>query len=155
MTSRNSRPHSLMQSGEQKTSALISCRFMERMDTCSIVSWRSESCRVQRLKLHFYTGFVSPLSNQRTDEYGGSLENRLRLPLEIVALVRKEWDGPLFYRVSATDWHDGEEKADDVQDGEGWNYWYVPGGVRERCMVQTFNGPSAPHLSGAFNKRQF
>lgn len=48
--------------------------------------------------------FLSPLSNQRTDEYGGSLENRMRFPLRVVAAVREEWPGPLFVRVSATDW---------------------------------------------------
>lgn len=53
--------------------------------------------------------FLSPLSNTRTDEYGGSLENRMRLPLEVAAAVRAEWpdDRPLFARISATDWSDG------------------------------------------------
>lgn len=91
---------------------------------------RAKEVGVDFLQIHgahgyLFHNFVSPLSNHRTDEYGGSLGNRLRLPLEIVALVRKEWDGPLFYRVSATDWHEGEEKADDKQDGEGWNYWGI------------------------------
>lgn len=50
--------------------------------------------------------FLSPLSNQRTDEYGGSFENRIRLLLEIVAAVREVWPAeyPLFVRISATDW---------------------------------------------------
>jgi 2,4-dienoyl-CoA reductase-like NADH-dependent reductase (Old Yellow Enzyme family) len=49
--------------------------------------------------------FLSPVSNRRTDEYGGSFENRVRLILEIVAAVRAEWqDLPLWVRVSATDW---------------------------------------------------
>ena len=50
--------------------------------------------------------FLSPLSNERTDEYGGSFENRCRLPLEVVAAVKGElpaWS-PLFVRISATDW---------------------------------------------------
>lgn len=53
--------------------------------------------------------FLSPLSNRRTDEYGGSLENRMRLPLEVARAVRKEWPTrlPLFVRISATDWADG------------------------------------------------
>lgn len=53
--------------------------------------------------------FLSPLSNQRTDEYGGSLENRMRLPLRVAAAVREIWPArwPLFVRVSATDWADG------------------------------------------------
>ncbi len=53
--------------------------------------------------------FLSPLSNVRTDEYGGSLENRMRMLLEIVRAVRQEWpeDKPLFVRVSTTDWAEG------------------------------------------------
>jgi 2,4-dienoyl-CoA reductase-like NADH-dependent reductase (Old Yellow Enzyme family) len=58
--------------------------------------------------------FLSPLSNQRTDAYGGSFENRTRLLREIVAAVRVAWPerAPLFVRISATDWIDG---AWDVQ----------------------------------------
>jgi 2,4-dienoyl-CoA reductase-like NADH-dependent reductase (Old Yellow Enzyme family) len=53
--------------------------------------------------------FCSPLSNLRTDEYGGTLENRMRLPLAVARAVRAAWpdDKPVFYRVSATDWHEG------------------------------------------------
>lgn len=53
--------------------------------------------------------FLSPLSNQRTDEYGGSLENRMRLPLEVAQKVREALPEnlPLFVRISATDWVDG------------------------------------------------
>ncbi|WP_277437162.1 NADH:flavin oxidoreductase/NADH oxidase [Streptomyces sp. SPB162] len=60
--------------------------------------------------------FLSPHSNHRTDEYGGSFENRIRLALEVVDAVRAVWpaDLPVFFRVSATDWltENGE--------GEGW-----------------------------------
>jgi 2,4-dienoyl-CoA reductase-like NADH-dependent reductase (Old Yellow Enzyme family) len=53
--------------------------------------------------------FMSPISNRRTDEYGGSFENRIRYLLEVVDAVRSEWpdDKPLFVRISATDWIDG------------------------------------------------
>ena len=53
--------------------------------------------------------FVSPLSNHRTDAYGGSLENRMRLPLEVSRAVRAAWpkDKPVLYRISATDWAEG------------------------------------------------
>src|ERR1700756_3720570 len=53
--------------------------------------------------------FLSPLSNQRTDAYGGSFENRTRLLREIVAAVRGAWPerAPLFVRISATDWVEG------------------------------------------------
>jgi len=53
--------------------------------------------------------FLSPLSNQRKDEYGGSFENRVRFVLELTDEVRKVWDEkfPLFVRISATDWVEG------------------------------------------------
>ncbi|HEY8496214.1 MAG TPA: NADH:flavin oxidoreductase/NADH oxidase [Limnochordales bacterium] len=53
--------------------------------------------------------FLSPLSNRRDDEYGGSLENRMRFPLEVVRAVREVWpeEYPLFVRISATDWVPG------------------------------------------------
>jgi 2,4-dienoyl-CoA reductase-like NADH-dependent reductase (Old Yellow Enzyme family) len=56
--------------------------------------------------------FLSPLSNQRTDEYGGSFENRVRFPLEVIRAVRAAWPQhlPVFVRISATDWVEG-----------GWN----------------------------------
>ena len=53
--------------------------------------------------------FLSPLSNHRDDEYGGSFENRTRLLLEVVSAVRTVWpaDNPLFVRISCTEWTDG------------------------------------------------
>lgn len=59
--------------------------------------------------------FLSPLSNYRTDRYGGSFENRIRLLLEIVDAVREVWpqELPVFVRISASDWADGGWTADD------------------------------------------
>ena len=53
--------------------------------------------------------FVSPISNRRADEYGGSLENRMRFPLAVAEAVRRAWpeDKPVLYRLSATDWAEG------------------------------------------------
>ena len=53
--------------------------------------------------------FLSPLSNLRTDEYGGSLENRMRFPLQVCAEVRKIWPAhlPVMLRISASDWKEG------------------------------------------------
>jgi 2,4-dienoyl-CoA reductase-like NADH-dependent reductase (Old Yellow Enzyme family) len=66
------------------------------------------------IELHMAHGyllheFLSPLANRRTDGYGGSLENRMRLPVEVAQRVRAEWPEslPLFVRVSASDWVDG------------------------------------------------
>jgi 2,4-dienoyl-CoA reductase-like NADH-dependent reductase (Old Yellow Enzyme family) len=59
--------------------------------------------------------FMSPLTNKRKDDYGGSFENRIRFLLDIVAAVRSVWpDGyPLFVRISASDWRDGGWTLDD------------------------------------------
>ncbi|HEY4208605.1 MAG TPA: NADH:flavin oxidoreductase/NADH oxidase [Puia sp.] len=59
--------------------------------------------------------FYSPLSNHRTDAYGGSFDHRIRLLLETVEIVRKEWgqDKPLFVRISATEWTEGGWNIDD------------------------------------------
>ena len=59
--------------------------------------------------------FLSPLSNTRGDEYGGSFENRTRFLLEIIEAVKCEWPGeyPLFLRISATDWVDGGWSVED------------------------------------------
>ena len=59
--------------------------------------------------------FLSPLSNHRTDDYGGSLANRARFPLEIVRAARAAWpaDLPLWVRISSTDWVDGGLTLDD------------------------------------------
>jgi anthraniloyl-CoA monooxygenase len=71
-------------------------------------------CGFDILELHFAHGylvssFITPLSNRRTDEYGGSLENRMRFPLEVFDAVRDAWpkDRPISVRISATDWAPG------------------------------------------------
>jgi len=73
------------------------------------------------LELHFAHGyllssFLSPLTNQRSDEYGGSLENRMRFPLAVFAEARAEWPEakPISVRISATDWVDGGFSGDDA-----------------------------------------
>jgi 2,4-dienoyl-CoA reductase-like NADH-dependent reductase (Old Yellow Enzyme family) len=59
--------------------------------------------------------FLSPLSNHRTDQYGGSFENRIRFLIEILDTVRSVWpeENPLFVRISASDWTEGGWTADD------------------------------------------
>ncbi|QHW00831.1 NADPH dehydrogenase NamA [Spirosoma endbachense] len=59
--------------------------------------------------------FLSPLSNQRTDEYGGSFDNRIRLLLQVIEQVQAVWpeEYPLFVRISATEWTEGGWTADD------------------------------------------
>lgn len=78
---------------------------------------RAVQAGYQLMEIHAAHGyllhqFMSPLSNLRTDEYGRSFENRIRLTMEVLEAVQSEWpkDLPLFVRISATDWADG-----------GWN----------------------------------
>ncbi len=80
---------------------------------------RADKMGVDAIELHGAHGyllheFLSPLSNQRSDGYGGSLENRMRYPLEVFAAVRAAYQGVLGIRVSASDWVDGGLTADEV-----------------------------------------
>ena len=73
---------------------------------------RADAMGIEAIELHGAHGyllheFLSPLSNQRTDAYGGNLENRMRYPLEVFAAVRAAFTGVLGMRVSASDWVDG------------------------------------------------
>jgi anthraniloyl-CoA monooxygenase len=66
-------------------------------------------CGLDALELNFahgylVAGFISPLTNRRADDYGGSLDNRMRLPLEVLDAVRATWDRALLVRISASDW---------------------------------------------------
>ena len=65
---------------------------------------------------YLLSSFLSPLSNQRSDEFGGSLENRARFPLRVVDAVRAAWpaEKPLSVRISATDWVTGGFSGDDA-----------------------------------------
>jgi 2,4-dienoyl-CoA reductase-like NADH-dependent reductase (Old Yellow Enzyme family) len=83
---------------------------------------RAQKAGFQVIELHGAHGyllheFLSPLSNQRTDEYGGSFENRIRFVLEIIKAIRSVWpeEYPLFLRISASDWvEDGWSIEDSV-----------------------------------------
>jgi anthraniloyl-CoA monooxygenase len=73
------------------------------------------------LELHSAHGyllasFLSPLTNRRQDPYGGSLENRLRFPLEVFAALRAAWPArkPMSVRISATDWQEGGISEEDA-----------------------------------------
>lgn len=90
-----------------------------RKDFVRAARW-SEEAGFDLIELHMGHGyllssFLSPLSNKRTDEYGGSIENRLRFPLEVFRLVRGAWpeSKPVSIRVSAIDWEDGGNTIED------------------------------------------
>lgn len=81
---------------------------------------RAERAGFDMLELHcahgyLLAGFISPLTNHRTDDYGGSLENRLRYPLEVFRALRETWprEKPMSVRISATDWKDGGITGED------------------------------------------
>lgn len=65
---------------------------------------------------YLLSSFLSPLTNRRTDRYGGDLDGRLRFPLEVFDAVRAAWPAarPMTVRISATDWHDGGTDVDDA-----------------------------------------
>jgi anthraniloyl-CoA monooxygenase len=82
---------------------------------------RADRAGFDMIELHAAHGyllasFISPLTNKRTDEYGGSLENRLRFPLEVFRALRVTWpsEKPMSVRISATDWVDGGLTGDDA-----------------------------------------
>jgi len=82
---------------------------------------RGRACGFDMLELHCAHGyllasFISPLTNTRTDAYGGSLTNRLRYPLEVFEALRAVWPShqPMSVRISATDWAEGGLTGDDA-----------------------------------------
>lgn len=90
-------------------------KAMDEKDMAKVVAdfeaaaLRAKAAGFDVVELHMAHGyllssFLSPASNTRTDAYGGSLENRMRFPLQVVKAVRAAWQGPLFARISACDW---------------------------------------------------
>lgn len=108
---------------------------------------RAEAARLDAVEIHAAHGyllheFLSPLSNHRTDGYGGSLEHRARLLLEIVEAVRAVWPAhkALLVRLSATDWVEGGLTVDDQVRVARWL------GERGVDLVDCSSGGNAPAL---------
>lgn len=106
--------------GEEKPLALDKEGIGKVIADFKAATYRAIKAGFRVIELHAAHGyllhqFLSPLSNQRTDEYGGSFENRIRLLLEIVDTIRGAWPAeyPLFVRISATDWTPGGWAAED------------------------------------------
>ncbi|OSD03240.1 FMN-linked oxidoreductase [Trametes coccinea BRFM310] len=99
--------------------------FLQAVERCKKIGY--DFLEVHTAHGYLLHEFLSPLSNARTDQFGGSLENRMRFPLEIARRVRAAWDKPLFLRLSATDWADGPEM--DPVTGE-WRQW----GIRQSTI---------------------
>ncbi len=105
--------------GTESPKALDRAGIQKVIDDYKAAAVRALKAGYKVLEIHAAHGyliheFLSPLSNQRTDAYGGSFENRIRLLLEIVEAVKTVWPDtlPLFVRISATDWTEGGWDAD-------------------------------------------
>lgn len=107
--------------GERLPHELSKSELNELIDAFVVAAQRSDRIGVDGIELHGAHGyllhqFLSPIANQRTDEYGGSYENRIRFPLELFKAVREAYQGVLGIRISASDWIEGgwtpEETAD-------------------------------------------
>lgn len=100
--------------GSQLPRELNSTDLEQLLDQFEASARRALLAGFQIVEVHMAHGyllhqFLSPLSNRRVDNYGGSLENRMRFPLKVFARVRKVWpeELPVIVRISATDWMDG------------------------------------------------
>jgi len=100
--------------GELAPRALATDELPQLVEAFARSAERAERLGFDAIELHAAHGyllheFLSPIANRRDDAYGGSLENRMRFPLQVVAAVRDAWpaDRPLGVRVSATDWIEG------------------------------------------------
>ncbi|MFF8997226.1 bifunctional salicylyl-CoA 5-hydroxylase/oxidoreductase [Streptomyces achromogenes] len=107
--------------GSQIPRELSRARLTDIREQFTAAAWRAARAGFDLLELHcghgyLLSGFLSPLTNRRTDAYGGPLERRLRFPLEVFDAVRGVWpaERPMTVRISATDWADGGTGAEDA-----------------------------------------
>nr|WP_307788183.1 bifunctional salicylyl-CoA 5-hydroxylase/oxidoreductase [Streptomyces actinomycinicus] len=107
--------------GGQTPRQLTRAQLTDVREQFAAAAWRAARVGFDLLELHcahgyLLSGFLSPLTNRRTDAYGGSLERRLRFPLEVFDAVRGVWpaERPMTVRISATDWAEGGTTAEDA-----------------------------------------
>ncbi|WP_371555093.1 bifunctional salicylyl-CoA 5-hydroxylase/oxidoreductase [Streptomyces longwoodensis] len=107
--------------GSQTPRELSRAQLTDLREQFTAAGRRAARAGFDLLELHcahgyLLSGFLSPLTNRRTDAYGGSLDRRLRFPLEVFDAVRAVWPGerPMTVRISATDWAEGGTSADDA-----------------------------------------
>ncbi len=91
---------------------------------------------------YLLSGFLTPLQNRRTDDYGGSLENRLRFPLEVFRAMRDAWpkDRPMSVRISATDWAGEQGITPDEAVLIGEAFWREGADLIDVSAGQTWTG---------------
>ncbi|MDN3267303.1 bifunctional salicylyl-CoA 5-hydroxylase/oxidoreductase [Streptomyces sp. MA15] len=107
--------------GSQTPRELSRAHLTDLREQFAAAAVRAARAGFDLLELHcahgyLLSGFLSPLTNRRTDAYGGSLEKRLRFPLEVFDAVRAVWpeDRPMTVRISATDWAEGGTTAQEA-----------------------------------------
>jgi anthraniloyl-CoA monooxygenase len=107
--------------GRQTPRAMNRADMDKVRDAFARAAEMSDAAGFDMIELHFAHGylissFISPAANKRTDEYGGSLENRMRFPLEVFNAVRAAWPQhkPISTRISSVDWVDGGTTVDDA-----------------------------------------
>ena len=100
--------------GEAPAREMTHAEVLKSIEEFAATALRAERLGLDAIELHGAHGylmheFLSPIANQRSDEFGGSLENRMRYPLAVFDAVRKVWPAhkPLGVRVSTTDWVEG------------------------------------------------
>jgi len=98
--------------GERLPHELTKDELKKLIDKFVSSAKRADRIGIDGIELHGAHGyllhqFLSPIANQRTDEYGGSFENRIRFPLELFTAVRAAYQGVLGIRISASDWIEG------------------------------------------------
>ncbi|GAA3056973.1 bifunctional salicylyl-CoA 5-hydroxylase/oxidoreductase [Streptomyces glomeratus] len=107
--------------GSQTPRELSRAQLTDVREQFASAAWRAVRSGFDLLELHcahgyLLSGFLSPLTNRRTDAYGGSLTKRLRFPLEVFDAVRAVWpeERPMTVRISATDWAEGGTTAEEA-----------------------------------------
>ncbi|QTD41757.1 NADPH dehydrogenase NamA [Sporosarcina sp. Te-1] len=117
---------------------------------------RSKKAGFDVIEIHAAHGylineFLSPLSNQRTDEYGGSSEKRYRFLREIIDQIRSVWEGPLFVRISAHDYAEGGMTPQDYVEMARWmktqdvDLIDVSSGAVVPARIEAFPGYQVPY----------
>ncbi len=115
-------PSAIPYAARNQVPAELSRDQMKEIESAFVAAARRGlSAGFDMLELHCAHGyllssFITPLRNARTDDYGGSLENRLRYPLEVFRAMRAVWpqERPMSVRISATDWVEGGIDGDDA-----------------------------------------
>ena len=147
--------------GRQTPRAMNRADMDKVRDAFARAAEMSDAAGFDMIELHFAHGylissFISPASNKRTDEYGGSLANRMRFPLEVFKAVRAAWpkDKPISTRISSVDWVAGGTTIEDAIEiarmlHEAGNDILAvsSGGVVERAAAGR-----RPHLSGELER---